>query len=138
MPNPKIWLAVLCGVIAGMSLHVFAQQSPASNDPAPNADAAAAKETATAENGKTVEDKSFTKRAILAGRHPEVQHGVTVYCREEPIVGSRFTKKLCGSQVRWPSYWSSSSLSAISSNSGVAEETAAVIRSSATAERRRW
>jgi hypothetical protein len=61
---------------------------------------AAAKQSTPTQSGKTEENKVFTKRAILAGWHPETQHGATVYCREEPILGSRFTKKLCGTQLQ--------------------------------------
>lgn len=105
-------LALIIGcVIALMAEQAFAPQASAGDDAASsaeaaaaiakaNAAAAAAKQATPSQSGKPEEDKSFRKRAILAGWRPEVQHGATVYCREEPILGSRFTKKLCGTQLQ--------------------------------------
>jgi hypothetical protein len=108
-------LAPIIGcVIALIAEQAYGQQPSAGDDAASsaevaaaaaaiakaNAAAAAAKPVTPSRNGKPEENKTFTKRAILAGWHPEVQHGATVYCREEPILGSRFTKKLCGTQLQ--------------------------------------
>jgi len=103
-------LAPIIGcVIALMVEQAFAPQAAADDDAAPSAEAAAAiakanaaaaKQATPSQSGKPEEDKAFKKRAILAGWHPEVQRGATVYCREEPILGSRFTKKLCGTQFQ--------------------------------------
>jgi hypothetical protein len=99
---------MLGGLIAGAAARTYAQEPPARHDPAANAEAAdtaaanatGAQQAKSADTSKPQEDKAFTKRALLAGWHPEVQRGNLMYCREEPIVGSRFTKKLCGTQVQ--------------------------------------
>lgn len=120
----KILPLILAAILATAGGIAFAQQAtdpakataasdatPASSSDSTDADAAAtaaaiakanaaAAKGAVAATGKAVDSKSFTKKAILAGWRPEVRNGVTVYCREEPVVGSRFTKKMCGSQVQ--------------------------------------
>jgi hypothetical protein len=63
------------------------------------ANAAATKEAAAAQTDKT-EDRAFTKKAVAAGWRPEVHHGVTLYCRLQSEVGTRFTKKICGTQLQ--------------------------------------
>ncbi|HEX3395671.1 MAG TPA: hypothetical protein VHS76_03150 [Steroidobacteraceae bacterium] len=95
-----------------MAEQAYAQQPSTADDSASSveaaaaaaaiakANAAAAKQATPAQSGKPEENKAFTKRAVLAGWRPEVQHGTTMYCREQPIVGSRFTKKLCGTQLQ--------------------------------------
>jgi hypothetical protein len=107
-----VCLAVLIGgMIALMAEQGYAQQPSTADDSTSSVEAAAAaaviakanaaaKQAAPAQSEKPEENKAFTKRAISAGWHPEVQHGTTMYCREQPIVGSRFTKKVCGTQLQ--------------------------------------
>lgn len=68
--------------------------------------AAIAKANAAAAGGKSAtakatDDAAFAKKAKSFGWHPEDRQGVTVYCREAAVVGSRFTEKKCakGSQL---------------------------------------
>ncbi len=58
------------------------------------ANAAAAKAASSAAT-KTTNDASVSKRAREAGWHPEAHNGEMVYCREDPIIGSRFTTRRC-------------------------------------------
>jgi hypothetical protein len=46
---------------------------------------------------KPNDDAAIAKKAKEFGWHSEVRQGVTVYCREAPVVGSRFTEKKCAS-----------------------------------------
>jgi hypothetical protein len=66
--------------------------------------AAIAKANAAAASGgksttdKPTDDAAFAKKAKSFGWHTEVRQGVTVYCREAPVIGSRFTEKKCAKQ----------------------------------------
>jgi hypothetical protein len=115
---------MLIGVLATAGGVAFAQQAtepsketaasnatPASSSDSADADAAAtaaaiakanaaAAKGAVAAHGKTMDGKEFVKKAALAGWRLEVRNGETLYCRDEPVVGSRFTKKMCGSQMQ--------------------------------------
>jgi hypothetical protein len=66
------------------------------------AKAAAAK----APDGKsdTGGDAPIAKKAKEFGWHPEVKRGVTVYCREAPVIGSRFTEKKCATDSQMAAY----------------------------------
>jgi hypothetical protein len=63
------------------------------------ANAAAAKEAAAGQTDKT-EDRAFTKKAVAAGWRPEVHDGERLYCRQQVELGSRFSKKVCGTQLQ--------------------------------------
>jgi len=80
-----------------------------SNTPTPaDAEAAAtaaliAKANAAAVGKKTSnpnDEAAFAKKAKDLGWHAENRQGVTVYCRDAPLVGSRFTKKVCGTATQ--------------------------------------
>jgi hypothetical protein len=58
------------------------------------ANAAAAKGASTA-SSKATNDASMSKKARQAGWRPEAHNGETVYCRDDPQVGSRFTTRRC-------------------------------------------
>jgi hypothetical protein len=58
------------------------------------ANAAAAKAASSAST-KATDDASVSKKAREAGWHPETHNGETVYCREDPQIGSRFTTRRC-------------------------------------------
>jgi len=58
------------------------------------ANAAAAK-AASSTPTKTTGDASVSKRAREAGWRPEAHNGETVYCRDDPQIGSRFTTRRC-------------------------------------------
>jgi len=67
--------------------------------------AAIAKANAAAAGGKSAtakptDDAAFVKKAREFGWQPEVRQGVTVYCREAPVIGSRFTEKKCANEAR--------------------------------------
>jgi hypothetical protein len=117
---------VIVSAIAAMVSPAFAQQpsdaaktDPATpsetktdaNTPTPaDAEAAAtaaaiAKANAAAAGGKSATAKpadgaAFTKKAKDFGWQPEVRQGATVYCREAPVIGSRFTEKKCANEAR--------------------------------------
>jgi hypothetical protein len=57
--------------------------------------AAAGRKSAPA---KATDDAAFAKKAKSFGWHAEDRQGVTVYCREAPVVGSRFTEKKCAKE----------------------------------------
>jgi uncharacterized iron-regulated membrane protein len=58
------------------------------------ANAAAAKAASSAST-KATNDASVSNRAREAGWRPEAHNGETVYCRDDPQVGSRFTTRRC-------------------------------------------
>ncbi len=117
----KLWSMVLVSAIAVAAAPVLAQQATdAAKPPAAqtenstaastsSADAddaaaaaaiiakanAAAAKAASSASTKTTGDASVSKRAREAGWHPEAQKGETVYCRDDPIIGSRFTTRRC-------------------------------------------
>jgi hypothetical protein len=59
------------------------------------ANAAAGKASA----GKSTDDAAFAKKAKEFGWSREMRHGAPVYCRETPVIGSRFTEKQCASET---------------------------------------
>ena len=58
---------------------------------------APAKETATADAGKNSEADAQEKHLLASGYKKKTHNGVTVYCRKEMPIGSRFEKERCGS-----------------------------------------
>jgi hypothetical protein len=46
--------------------------------------------------GKDAELDMQIKRLRSQGYRPKVVGGTTVYCRSEPVLGSRFERQLCG------------------------------------------
>jgi hypothetical protein len=59
---------------------------------------APAKETATAADSKTSEaDAAAEKHLLASGYKKKTRNGVTVYCRKEMPLGSRFETERCGS-----------------------------------------
>ncbi|HEY0749326.1 MAG TPA: hypothetical protein VGD63_21680 [Steroidobacteraceae bacterium] len=66
------------------------------------AKAAAAK--APDDKSETGGDASMTRKAKEFGWHSEVKRGVTVYCREAPVIGSRFTQKKCATDSQLAAY----------------------------------
>jgi hypothetical protein len=95
-------------------------KAPANSNPAvptqadvsaQDADAAAAvaliakAKAAAAGNGKSSSDSAspdsdaaIAKKAKEAGWRPEMRNGATVYCRQDAVVGSRFTQKRCATE----------------------------------------
>jgi hypothetical protein len=63
------------------------------------ANAAAAKAATTAAN-KEAGDAELAKKAIQFGWRPETQHGNSVYCRDDPVIGSRFKTRRCVGPVQ--------------------------------------
>jgi hypothetical protein len=77
--------------------------APAFSDPPPNAQAAPSA-PATVEPSPPAKDANKTppkpsaeilKKARLAGMHTEVRNGVTMFCKEDTDLGSRFKTKKC-------------------------------------------
>jgi hypothetical protein len=64
------------------------------------ANAAAAAAGGKSATAKPTDDAAFAKKAREFGWQPEVRQGVTVYCREAPVIGSRFTEKKCANEAR--------------------------------------
>jgi hypothetical protein len=64
------------------------------------ANAAAAAASGKSPTAKPTDDAAFAKKAKDFGWHPEVRQGVTAYCREAPVIGSRFTEKKCANEAR--------------------------------------
>jgi hypothetical protein len=115
----KLCSMVLLCAIAAAALPVCAQQAsdaektppagqqnstPASNASSDDAAAtaaliakanAAAAKAATSASSKATSDASLSKKAREAGWRPEAHNGETVYCRDDPQVGSRFTTRRC-------------------------------------------
>jgi hypothetical protein len=61
---------------------------------------------AAAADSKSAKDAEapIAKKAKEFGWRPEVRRGVTVYCREAPVVGSRFTEKRCANESQLLTY----------------------------------
>jgi hypothetical protein len=126
MPISNFRRLMIVSAIAAMVSPAFGQQAsdaaktaPAAqsetktdaNTPTPaDAEAAAtaaaiAKANAAAAGGKSAtakpsDDAAFAKKAREFGWQPEVRQGATVYCREAPVIGSRFTEKKCANEAR--------------------------------------
>jgi len=67
------------------------------------ANAAAAKAATTAAAtaaNKEAGDAALAKKAIQFGWRPETQHGNSVYCRDDPVIGSRFKTRRCVGPVQ--------------------------------------
>jgi hypothetical protein len=64
------------------------------------ANAAAAAAGGKSPTEKPTDDAAFAKKAREFGWKSEVRQGVTVYCREAPVIGSRFTEKKCANEAR--------------------------------------
>ena len=117
MAHSKFAVLIIATLVAAATVSAtpaLPQQAP---DPAPAATATtnqsseAAEAAATAAaiakanaaaGGKSAaakpnDDAAIAKKAKEFGWHSEVRQGVTVYCREAPVVGSRFTEKKCAS-----------------------------------------
>jgi hypothetical protein len=77
-----------------------ANTSPPNDAEAAATAAAIAKANAAAggKSAKPTDEAAFAKKAKGFGWHAEDRQGVTVYCREAPVIGSRFTKKSCANQ----------------------------------------
>jgi hypothetical protein len=112
---------LITATLVAITAPIYAQQTPEpakapanSNPAAPaqadasaqDADAAAAaaaiaKAKAAAEakpKSSSDGDAALAKKAKEAGWRPEVRSGVTVYCRQDAVVGSRFTQKRCAAE----------------------------------------
>lgn len=114
---------LITATLVAITAPIYAQQTPEpakapanSNPAAPaqagasaqDADAAAAaaaiakaKAAAEAEakpKSSSDGDAALAKKAKEAGWRPEVRSGVTVYCRQDAVVGSRFTQKRCAAE----------------------------------------
>jgi hypothetical protein len=77
-----------------------ANTSPSNDAEAAATAAAIAKANAAAggKSAKPTDEAAFAKKAKGFGWHAEDRQGVTVYCREAPLVGSRFTEKKCAKE----------------------------------------
>ena len=75
--------------IGGLAVPAFATDPPAPPAPAPgvSSDAAAAK----------ARQDALDQQAHAMGYRSEVHNGVTVWCKKETPIGSRFEKKVCSS-----------------------------------------
>jgi hypothetical protein len=116
MPISNFRRLVIVSAIAAMVSPAFAQQASdaAKTDPAAPSETktdantptqADAKANAAAAGGKSAtakptDDAAFAKKAREFGWQPEVRQGATVYCREAPVIGSRFTEKKCANEAR--------------------------------------
>ncbi|HEY2780863.1 MAG TPA: hypothetical protein VGI90_08805 [Steroidobacteraceae bacterium] len=108
MANSTIGACALGVLVALIAAPALAQEATPSNDSAPNAEQAAAAAAIAKANAaaakaaeasaNSAENRAFTKKAVAAGWRPEVQHGQMVYCRQQVELGSRFSKKVCGTQ----------------------------------------
>ena len=105
--------ALLFSVCLAASLQVFAAEPPAAVEkvagaapesaPAPTAAVNPDKDkpVTSADAAKTVADddvaaKARDKRFIGMGYKPTKRDGVTMYCRKEAVVGTRFSRMICG------------------------------------------
>jgi hypothetical protein len=70
-----------------------AQSTTVTSDPVAPSATAAAKPASPADKVPDAQDKALRSQ----GYKPEVRNGVTVYCRKETHLGSRFDTKVCGS-----------------------------------------
>lgn len=61
---------------------------------------AAAATAGAKSSAKPLDSATVVKKATQSGWRPEVQNGNTVYCRNDPEVGSRFTKRRCVSEMQ--------------------------------------
>jgi hypothetical protein len=113
---------VILAVMLVIGAPVFAQQASEAAKPAAapadtaaeDAEAAAAiaaiekakAAAAKAAGGKSDagRDTDIAKQAKQFGWHPEVKRGVTMYCREAPVIGSRFTQKRCATESQLAAY----------------------------------
>jgi hypothetical protein len=89
MRNLQILLVSLC---VGATWQAFADNPP----PPPPAESAPPAEPAKPEKPAAAALEEQTKRLRAMGYKPEVQNGVTVFCRKETPMGTRFEKKICG------------------------------------------
>ena len=127
MSISKFCSVVLLGSAAALALPVHAQQATEPEKAAPTAqpsttatdasasesaeaaataaaiakaNAAAAAAGAAKPSAKPLDAATVVKKATQSGWRPEVQNGNTVYCRNDPEVGSRFTKRRCVSEMQ--------------------------------------
>jgi hypothetical protein len=123
--NPKIFPIMLMSAIAMGAVCATAQQASdaaetrpanasqttAANSTSDDADAAAtaaiiakanaaAAKAATTAANKEAGDAALAKKAIQFGWRPETQHGNSVYCRDDPVVGSRLSARRCVGPVQ--------------------------------------
>ncbi|HEY2780864.1 MAG TPA: hypothetical protein VGI90_08810 [Steroidobacteraceae bacterium] len=123
----KFCSIVLLGTAAAMACPVYAQQAaepakavqtaqsstPAADTTASDnaeaaataaaiakANAAAAAAAAGKPPAKLLDAAKIAKKAKQTGWRPEVQNGNTVYCRNDPEVGSRFSTRRCVSEIQ--------------------------------------
>jgi hypothetical protein len=78
----------------------FAQQASEAAKTAPATQIETNAASGKSPTAKPTDDAAFTKKAKAFGWQPEVRQGVTVYCREAPVIGSRFTEKKCAHEAR--------------------------------------
>jgi hypothetical protein len=97
----------MIGAIVGAATSVSAQTPPDASKPADATAAAPSSSTADATTAATPPSTPAAaekpagpsadtiKKAREAGLKPEIRKGVTVFCREDANIGSRFTTKKC-------------------------------------------
>jgi hypothetical protein len=105
---------LITATLVAVTAPLYAQQTPEpvkapaqAEASVQDADAAAAvaviaKAKAAAAEAKSSSDgdAAIAKKAKEAGWRPEVRSGVTVYCRQDAVVGSRFTQKRCATETQ--------------------------------------
>jgi hypothetical protein len=64
------------------------------------ANAAAAKAADTTAANKGADNAALAKKAKQFGWRPEIQHGNSVFCRDDPVLGSRFSTRRCVGPVQ--------------------------------------
>lgn len=113
MTHPRLLSLIVIGTLTGGTMQAYAQQPPEAAKPAPTAPAAdaaasaastaaaaspsAATQTpaAPAAAASAAPSAETLKQARQAGFRPQLVKGVTVYCREDANLGTRFATKKC-------------------------------------------
>ncbi|MEA3140384.1 MAG: hypothetical protein QOK23_2553 [Gammaproteobacteria bacterium] len=114
MSRSQCMRLLITATLVAVTAPLYAQQTPEpvkapaqAEASVQDADAAAAvaviaKAKAAAAEAKSSSDgdAAIAKKAKEAGWRPEVRSGVTVYCRQDAVVGSRFTQKRCATETQ--------------------------------------
>jgi hypothetical protein len=115
----RIRFPLLIGAMMAAALPAYSQQptssAPPANTPPPAAAASeatapaaapaqtstpAAAQTTTSDSAPAKPSEATVKKAKAMGLHAEVRKGVTVYCWEDPNIGSRFPTKKCANETQ--------------------------------------
>ncbi|MDP9008691.1 MAG: hypothetical protein M3N91_08290 [Pseudomonadota bacterium] len=93
---------LVTAILVAITVPIYAQQAPEpAKAPANSSPAAPAQADISAQDADAAAAAAaIAKKAKAAGWRPEMRSGVTVYCRQDAEVGSRFTKKRCATETQ--------------------------------------